>query len=68
MLMMSLLNSMNCGAAAGIACPLFQDLSFGLQSSAARKPERAMGGAKDELKLDDALASIDNFVDEKFKD
>ncbi len=32
------------------------------------KPERAMGGAKDELKLDDALASIDNFVDEKFKD
>ena len=22
----------------------------------------------DELKLDDALASIDNFVDEKFKD
>ena len=32
------------------------------------KPERAMGGAKDELKLDDALASVDNFVDEKVKD
>ena len=32
--------SMNCGAAAGIACPLFQDLSFGLQSSAARNPMR----------------------------
>ena len=32
------------------------------------KPERAMGGAKDELKLDDALASVDNFVDEKYKD
>lgn len=32
------------------------------------KPERAMGGAKDELKLDDAMASIDNYVDEKVKD
>ncbi len=32
------------------------------------KPERAMGGAKDELMLDNALASIDNFVDEKYKD
>ena len=32
------------------------------------KPERAMGGARDELKLDDALASVDNFVDEKYKD
>jgi len=32
------------------------------------KPERAMGGAKDELMLDNALATIDNYVDEKAKD
>ncbi|MEG2745348.1 MAG: alanine--tRNA ligase, partial [Oscillospiraceae bacterium] len=32
------------------------------------KPERAMGGAKDELMLDNALASIDNFVDALLKD
>ncbi|MDR1131645.1 MAG: alanine--tRNA ligase [Oscillospiraceae bacterium] len=29
------------------------------------KPQRAMGGAKDELLLDDALAAVDNYVDEK---
>ena len=32
------------------------------------KPERAMGGAKDELMLDNALATIDNYVSEKAKD
>jgi len=32
------------------------------------KPERAMGGAKDELMLDNALATIDNYVDEKVRD
>ena len=31
------------------------------------KPERAMGGAKDELMLDNALATIDNYVSEKAK-
>ena len=40
LLMMSLLKNVDCGAAAGIACPLFQDLSFGLQSSAARNPKK----------------------------
>jgi alanyl-tRNA synthetase len=29
------------------------------------KPDSAMGGGKDLLKLDDALASVDNFVSEK---
>ena len=29
------------------------------------KPDSAMGGGKDTLKLDDALASVDNFVSEK---
>ena len=29
------------------------------------KPESAMGGGKDVLKLDDALASVDDFVAEK---
>jgi len=32
------------------------------------KPERAMGGAKDELKLDNALATVDDYVNEKAKD
>lgn len=32
------------------------------------KPERAMGGAKDELMLDNALATIDNYVDERAKE
>ena len=32
------------------------------------KPERAMGGAKDELMLDNALATIDNYVNDKVKD
>ncbi len=32
------------------------------------KPERAMGGIKDELMVDNALADIDNFVFEKAKD
>jgi len=32
------------------------------------KPERAMGGAKDELMLDNALATIDNYVNEHVKD
>ena len=32
------------------------------------KPERAMGGAKDEMKIDDALAGVDDFVSEKYKD
>ncbi|NCC68940.1 MAG: alanine--tRNA ligase, partial [Clostridia bacterium] len=32
------------------------------------KPERAMGGAKDELMLDNALATIDNYVNEKAKE
>ena len=32
------------------------------------KPERAMGGAKDELMLDNALATIDNYVNDKAKD
>ena len=31
------------------------------------KPERAMGGAKDELMLDNALATIDNYVNERVK-
>ncbi len=31
------------------------------------KPERAMGGAKDELMLDNALATIDNYVNDKAK-
>ena len=29
------------------------------------KPDNAMGGGTDVLKLDDALASVDNFVAEK---
>ena len=29
------------------------------------KPDTAMGGGTDTLKLDDALASVDNFVAEK---
>ena len=29
-----------CGAAAGSVCPIFQHLSFGLKSSAARKPKK----------------------------
>ena len=32
------------------------------------KPQRAMGGAKDEMKLDDAFATLDNFVSEKVKE
>ncbi len=32
------------------------------------KPERAMGGAKNELMIDNALATIDNYVDEKVKE
>lgn len=32
------------------------------------KPERAMGGIKNELLIDNALATIDNYVDEKAKD
>ncbi len=32
------------------------------------KPERAMGGLKDEMLVDNALATVDNFVDEKYKD
>ncbi len=31
------------------------------------KPERAMGGAKDEMKLDDAFATVDDFVNAKVK-
>ena len=31
------------------------------------KPQRAMGGAKDEMKLDDAFATIDDFVNGKVK-
>lgn len=32
------------------------------------KPERAMGGAKDEMKLDDAFATVDDFVNAKVKE
>jgi alanyl-tRNA synthetase len=32
------------------------------------KPQRAMGGAKNELMLDNALATVDNYVDEKAAD
>ena len=31
------------------------------------KPDSAMGGGSDLLKLDDALASVDDFVAEKLK-
>ena len=31
------------------------------------KPQRAMGGAKDEMKLDNAFATIDEFVSDKVK-
>jgi alanyl-tRNA synthetase len=31
------------------------------------KPDSAMGGGKDLLKLDDALASVDDFVSNKVK-
>ena len=31
------------------------------------KPDSAMGGGKDILKLDDALASVDDFISEKIK-
>ena len=32
------------------------------------KPDSAMGGGSDLLKLDDALAALDDFVNEKAKD
>ena len=32
------------------------------------KPERAMGGAKDEMKLDNAFATVDDFVNAKVKE
>ena len=31
------------------------------------KPDSAMGGGKDILKLDDALASVDDFISERVK-
>ncbi|MEG2815869.1 MAG: alanine--tRNA ligase, partial [Oscillospiraceae bacterium] len=61
-----------CGAAAikrGIrAGDLIKHVTAITGGSGGGKPERAMGGAKDELMLDNALATIDNFVDEKVKD
>ena len=36
-----------------------------IQARAGGKPDSAMGGGSDPLKVDDALASVDDFVSEK---
>ncbi|MBQ8974878.1 MAG: alanine--tRNA ligase [Oscillospiraceae bacterium] len=52
--------------AAGIkAGELVKSVSKLCGGSGGGKPDSAMGGGKDSMKVDDALASVDNFVSEK---
>ena len=52
----------HCGEASVTAGQLINEVSAACGGSVGGKPDSAMGGGRDLLKLDDALAGVDDFV------